>query len=216
MVPVLGLTTEDAGRRADAWGANEPPEPVRRPQWLRLLDQVGSWLIGILLATAVIAGTVDEVKNALVITVVLLVNATIGYLRERRAERSLEALPAGLPAPLSAIRLLWVNIIMDGPPAMALAFDPPQDNVMQRPPRPPGERVLEARLWPPSRAPAPSWPPAPWHSSQEPATSVTSRPPPPWPSPRLSSSSSATLWSRATMGAPSWDATSCTTASWLR
>nr|WP_258047336.1 cation-translocating P-type ATPase [Streptomyces sp. SM13] len=156
VVPALGLTTEDAGRRADAWGANEPAEPVRRPQWLRLLDQFGSWLIGILLATAVIAGTVGEVKNALVITVVLLVDATVRYLRERRAERSLEALPAGLPAPLSAIRLLWVNIVMDGPPAMALAFDPPQDNVMQRPPRPPGERVLEARLWPPSRAPAPS------------------------------------------------------------
>ncbi|MGW7791432.1 cation-translocating P-type ATPase, partial [Streptomyces tricolor] len=52
---------------------------------------------------------------------------------------------AGLPAPMSAIQLLWVNIIMDGPPAMALGIDPPRGNVMHRPPRPPGERILNAR-----------------------------------------------------------------------
>ncbi|MFD5973434.1 cation-transporting P-type ATPase [Streptomyces bacillaris] len=37
MVPARCLTTADAERRADAWGANELAEPVRRPQWLRLL-----------------------------------------------------------------------------------------------------------------------------------------------------------------------------------
>ncbi len=52
---------------------------------------------------------------------------------------------AGLPAPMSAIQLLWVNIIMDGPPAMALGIDPPRDDVMRRPPRPPGERILNGR-----------------------------------------------------------------------
>ncbi|MFF6783720.1 hypothetical protein [Streptomyces sp. NPDC012510] len=40
-----------------------------------LLDQFRSWLIGILLAAAV-AGIVDEIKDALVITVVLLISAT--------------------------------------------------------------------------------------------------------------------------------------------
>lgn len=34
---------------------------------------------------------------------------------------------------------------MDGPPAMALGVDPPRGNVMHRPPRPPGERILRAR-----------------------------------------------------------------------
>ncbi|MGW0499553.1 cation-translocating P-type ATPase [Streptomyces sp. NPDC003007] len=92
VVPAMGLTTVDAERRATEWGANELAEPARRPQWLRLLDQFRSWLIGILLAAAVVAGIIGEVKDALVITVVLLINATIGYLQERRAERSLEAL----------------------------------------------------------------------------------------------------------------------------
>ncbi|WP_320783268.1 cation-translocating P-type ATPase [Streptomyces sp. CRN 30] len=90
--PAAGLSTADAGRRAAAWGTNELAEPARRPQWLRLLDQFRSWLIGILLIAAVVAGFIGEIKDAVVISVVLLINATIGYLQERRAERSLEAL----------------------------------------------------------------------------------------------------------------------------
>jgi len=42
---------------------------------------------------------------------------------------------AGLPVPFSPIQILWVNIIMDGPPAMALAFDPARHGLMDQPPR---------------------------------------------------------------------------------
>ncbi|MCX5250428.1 cation transporting ATPase C-terminal domain-containing protein [Streptomyces sp. NBC_00201] len=52
---------------------------------------------------------------------------------------------AGLPAPLTAAQLPWINIIMDGPPAMALAVDPARDDVMRHPPRDPEERILNAR-----------------------------------------------------------------------
>ncbi|WOI61642.1 cation-translocating P-type ATPase [Streptomyces fradiae] len=90
--PAAGLSTAEAGRRAADWGANELAEPARRPQWLRLLDQFRSWLIGILLGAAVLAGIIGDLRDAVVITVVLLVNAFIGFLQERRAERSLEAL----------------------------------------------------------------------------------------------------------------------------
>ncbi|KIL96840.1 Lead cadmium zinc and mercury transporting ATPase Copper-translocating P-type ATPase [Paramagnetospirillum magnetotacticum MS-1] len=41
----------------------------------------------------------------------------------------------GLPVPFSPIQILWVNIIMDGPPAMALAFDPARSGLMNQPPR---------------------------------------------------------------------------------
>ncbi|MCX4459746.1 cation-translocating P-type ATPase [Streptomyces sp. NBC_01340] len=87
-----GLTTADAEQRVASWGANELAEPARRPQWLRLLDQFRNWLIGILLAAAVVAGIIGDVKDAIVITLVLFINATLGFLQERRAERSLEAL----------------------------------------------------------------------------------------------------------------------------
>jgi Ca2+-transporting ATPase len=48
----------------------------------------------------------------------------------------------GLPAPLSAIQILWVNMIMDGPPAVALGMDPAEPNVMQRKPREAREHLL--------------------------------------------------------------------------
>ncbi|MER5505288.1 cation-translocating P-type ATPase [Streptomyces sp. NPDC002766] len=90
--PATGLTTADAEHRAGTWGANELAEPARRPQWLRLLDQFRSFLIGILIAAAVVAGIIGDIRDAVVIAIVLLINATLGYLQERRAERSLEAL----------------------------------------------------------------------------------------------------------------------------
>ncbi|MGW3139267.1 cation-translocating P-type ATPase [Streptomyces sp. NPDC001139] len=92
VTPATGLTTADAAQRARAWGANELAEPARRPQWLRLLDQFRSFLIGVLLAAAVVAGIIGDIRDAVVVAIVLLINAVLGYLQERRAERSLEAL----------------------------------------------------------------------------------------------------------------------------
>ena len=42
---------------------------------------------------------------------------------------------AGLPLPLTAVQILYVNLASDGLPALALAVDPPEDDLMQRPPR---------------------------------------------------------------------------------
>src|SRR5688500_13307025 len=44
---------------------------------------------------------------------------------------------AGLPLPLSAVQILYVNLATDGLPALALAVDPPEQGLMQRPPRNP-------------------------------------------------------------------------------
>jgi Ca2+-transporting ATPase len=49
--------------------------------------------------------------------------------------------------PFAAIAVLWVNMIMDGPPAMALGLDRPDSDVMQRSPRPKEERILTRNRW---------------------------------------------------------------------
>lgn len=49
---------------------------------------------------------------------------------------------AGWPIPLAAIQILWINLVTDGLPALALAMEPPDRSLMQRPPRPPREPVL--------------------------------------------------------------------------
>ncbi len=49
--------------------------------------------------------------------------------------------------PFTAIAILWVNLIMDGPPAMALGLDRGDPDIMRRRPRPLDERILTAPRW---------------------------------------------------------------------
>jgi Ca2+-transporting ATPase len=44
--------------------------------------------------------------------------------------------------PFTALQILWVNLIMDGPPAMALGVDPMREDAMDKPPRPREEQIL--------------------------------------------------------------------------
>ena len=90
--PAQGLTTEEVSRRRELFGANQLAEQTRRPAVLRFLDQFRSLLILILIGAAVLAGLVGDIKDTVVILVVLLINATIGFVQENRAERSLDAL----------------------------------------------------------------------------------------------------------------------------
>ncbi len=48
----------------------------------------------------------------------------------------------GYPLPLSAVQILYVNLATDGLPALALAFDPPEKDLMQRPPRDPRQGIF--------------------------------------------------------------------------
>lgn len=53
----------------------------------------------------------------------------------------------GLPTPLLPLHILWVNLVTDGLPGLALAAEPAERGVMKRPPRPPGESVFAGGLW---------------------------------------------------------------------
>ncbi|MEO5818909.1 MAG: cation-translocating P-type ATPase, partial [Vicinamibacteraceae bacterium] len=53
----------------------------------------------------------------------------------------------GLPLPLLPLHLLWINVVTDGLPALALVVDPPETDVLQRPPRHPDEPMLGRAQW---------------------------------------------------------------------
>ena len=53
----------------------------------------------------------------------------------------------GLPLPLTALQILWINLVTDGLPAITLVMDPPDADVLRRAPRRPEAAVHRAREW---------------------------------------------------------------------
>jgi magnesium-transporting ATPase (P-type) len=49
--------------------------------------------------------------------------------------------------PLLATQILWINLLTDSAPALAMGVDPETEDLMKRPPRPMSERIIDARMW---------------------------------------------------------------------
>ena len=59
----------------------------------------------------------------------------------------LEDTGEAIAVPLLATQILWINLLTDGAPALALGMDAPPDDVMGRPPRGFGDRVIDGEMW---------------------------------------------------------------------
>ena len=57
------------------------------------------------------------------------------------------AILGNLSSPLTAIQLLWLNLITDGAPALALGMEKGEPDIMEQPPRPPHEPVINRPMW---------------------------------------------------------------------
>lgn len=101
--PVAGLDNEEVTRRLAEHGANRLAEKASRPVWLKFIDQFKSLLVLILIGAAVLAGAIGDFKDAIVIAIVVLLNACLGFFQEHRAEAALAALKNML-APTARVR----------------------------------------------------------------------------------------------------------------
>ena len=101
--PAVGLTADDALARLQTHGPNRLAEKAPRSTWLKFFDQFRSALVVILIGAAVLAGVVGDLTDALVIATVVVLNATLGFIQEYRAEAALAALKSML-APNARVR----------------------------------------------------------------------------------------------------------------
>ncbi len=92
--PALGLSSAEVEQRRRRHGDNALAETKARPLWLRFLDQFKNLLVMVLLFAAGLAWTIGDLKDALVILVVVVLNAALGFYQEHRAERTLSTLKA--------------------------------------------------------------------------------------------------------------------------
>ena len=88
----FGLASATVERRLQEFGPNQLAQKKPRPLWRKFLDQFNSLLIIILIGAAVLAGAVGDLHDTIVIAIVVLVNAMLGFVQEYRADAALAAL----------------------------------------------------------------------------------------------------------------------------
>ena len=98
-----GLAADEAGARLALHGPNRLPEAAPRPVWARLLDQFRDFMILVLLAAALLSGLIGDLADTVVIIVIVVLNAGIGFWQEWRADQALQALRR-MAAPHATVR----------------------------------------------------------------------------------------------------------------
>ena len=104
VAPADGLSAAEAAERLAHYGPNAIEEKPRRSIVGMLLAQFADFMILVLIAAAAISGVVGDIKDTLVIALIILLNAVIGFTQEFRAERALSALKSLVPARAVVVR----------------------------------------------------------------------------------------------------------------
>ena len=87
-----GLTASESEERLIKYGLNRLAGKKKKPAWLMFLGQFKDVMILILMAAALVSGFVGDLKDTIVILIIVVLNAVVGFVQEYRAEKALEAL----------------------------------------------------------------------------------------------------------------------------
>ena len=98
-----GLTEEIVAKRLEEHGTNELDHQEGRSLWAMIVDQFKDFMVIILIVAALISGLLGEATDAIIILVIVLLNAFLGVIQENKAEESLAALKK-MAAPHAKVR----------------------------------------------------------------------------------------------------------------
>ena len=118
------LTNEEVKRRQEKFGFNELAEGKKKSGLQIFLEQYKDFLVLILIVSAVVSLFLGETESAAVILVVIVASLM------------------SLPVPFAPVHLLFINLLTDSLPAIALGLEPYHHDVMGEKPRPVKESIL--------------------------------------------------------------------------
>lgn len=118
------LTNEEVKRRQEKFGFNELAEGKKKSGLQIFLEQYKDFLVLILIVSAVVSLFLGETESAAAILVVIVASLM------------------SLPVPFAPVHLLFINLLTDSPPAIALGLEPYHNDVMGEKPRPVKESIL--------------------------------------------------------------------------
>ncbi len=118
-----GLSSQVVEQRIVEYGLNELIEKKRKPAWLLFLKQFNDFMILLLIVAAIISGLIGDVGDTVVILVIVILNAVIGFVQEYRAGKAMdelkklstphvEVLRNGLPVMLSSVNLVPGDVVL--------------------------------------------------------------------------------------------------------
>jgi Ca2+-transporting ATPase len=110
-----GLSTEFIRSKLEELGPNALEGKKKKPLWLLFLNQFKDFMILVLIVAAIISGVVGELADTMIILVIVLLNAIVGFVQEFRAEKAIEA--------LKQMAALHAHVIRNGTPVTIEAED---------------------------------------------------------------------------------------------
>src|SRR5437762_8916702 len=88
----LGLSESVAEARLKEYGPNQLLEKKKKTPWQIFFSQFTDFMILVLIAAAIVSAFIGDITDSVIILVIVLLNAAVGFIQEYRAEKAIEAL----------------------------------------------------------------------------------------------------------------------------
>jgi Ca2+-transporting ATPase len=99
-----GLDADEAVSRTDQYGKNELSAQIEVPRWMIFVSQFKDLLVIVLISAAAISFIIGSVRDAVVMLIIVFINAIIGFVQEYKVSRILESLKNLIKSPARVMR----------------------------------------------------------------------------------------------------------------